>query len=122
MPDTLHIPPHRSHADLTAELPEVLSGPKDEGRLDLIVSRPSSGERTTPQSVAVSLAGGIEGDHWAKGCWLTTEDGQPHPDVQICIMMSRCIGAIAGDIGNWAPAGDNLFIDMDLTPANMPPG
>ena len=36
--------------------------------------------------------------------------------------MSGCIEAIAGPKENWAPAGDNFFLDMDLTPANMPPG
>ena len=38
------------------------------------------------------------------------------------MMMSGCIQAIAGDKNNWPPAGDNLFIDMDLKPSNMPPG
>jgi MOSC domain-containing protein YiiM len=42
--------------------------------------------------------------------------------VQICIMSARAIGLIAQDRSNWPPAGDNLFIDMDLTPGNMPPG
>ncbi len=49
-------------------------------------------------------------------------DGSPHPDAQICIMNARCIALIAQDRGNWAPAGDNLFIDLDLTPTNTPPG
>ncbi|HMB76528.1 MAG TPA: hypothetical protein VKN76_09020 [Kiloniellaceae bacterium] len=53
---------------------------------------------------------------------MTTEDGKPHPDVQICIMNARCIAAIAGDKENWPPAGDNLFLDLDLSPANLPPG
>jgi MOSC domain-containing protein YiiM len=42
--------------------------------------------------------------------------------VQICIMSARCIELIAQERSNWPPAGDNLFIDMDLTPENMPPG
>jgi serine/threonine protein kinase len=51
-----------------------------------------------------------------------TEDGRPHPDVQTCIMNARVIRAIAGARENWAPAGDNLFLDLDLSPANLPPG
>ena len=70
----------------------------------------------------MTLAGGVEGDHWANGCWKSTEDGKPHPDVQICVMNSRCINHIAGSRENWAPAGDNLFVDMDISPDNMPPG
>lgn len=114
--------PHRNHAELGAALPHILAAPKDEGRLEMIVVRPAKGERLTPDRAAISAAGGVEGDHWAKGCWRTTEDGAPHPDVQICIMPARCIDAIAGRRENWAPAGDNLFIDMDLTPDNTPPG
>ncbi|WP_227010253.1 MOSC domain-containing protein [Pelagibius marinus] len=72
--------------------------------------------------MAISLAGGLEGDHWAKGCWRTTEDGKPHPDMQICIMNARCIGLIAQARSNCAPAGDNLFLDMDLSEENLVPG
>lgn len=112
----------RARAELDAALPDILAAPKDGGRLDMIVSRPAKGERRVPQSAAVSLAEGLDGDHWARGCWRTTDDGRPHPDVQICLMMARCMRAIAGAPENWPPAGDNFFIDMDLTPANMPPG
>ena len=38
------------------------------------------------------------------------------------MMNARCIELIAGPPENWPPAGDNLFIDMDLTPENLPPG
>ncbi|MFD0982373.1 MOSC domain-containing protein [Tropicimonas aquimaris] len=113
---------HRSRAELGAALPHILAAPKDEGRLDVIVVRPEKGARLSPATVGISAKGGVDGDHWAKGCWKTTADGAPHPDVQICIMPSRCIEAIAGDRENWPPAGDNLFIDMDLTPENTPPG
>ncbi|MEM6547554.1 MAG: MOSC domain-containing protein [Pseudomonadota bacterium] len=112
----------KTRAELEAALPEILSAPKDDGRLDLIVVRPGRGVRTTPQSCRVSLAGGVEGDHWNHGAHVSLPDGGPHPDIQVCIMPSRVIRAIAGGIENWAPAGDNLFIDMDLTPVNVPPG
>ena len=116
------VSPVKTMEELTAALPHILTAPKGEGRLDMIVSRPTAGERTTPERVRVTAAAGVEGDHWSRGCWRTTEDGAPHPDVQICMMMSRVIEAIAGPKANWPPAGDNLFIEMDLTPASMPPG
>ena len=113
---------HFTRAELNAGLPEILAAPADEGVLRAIVIRPEKKERRDLASCEISLAGGVHGDHWAKGCWKSTEDGQPHPDIQICLMNARCIALIAGDRGNWPPAGDNLFIDMDLTPANTPPG
>lgn len=112
----------RSMAELEAALPDIFAAPKETGRLDLIVSRPSHGVRDVLPEARLTLAGGVPGDHWNTGCHVSTEDGRPHPDVQICIMPSRIIRAIAGGPENWAPAGDNLFIDMDLTPSNCPPG
>ncbi|MEO1773366.1 MAG: MOSC domain-containing protein [Pseudomonadota bacterium] len=114
--------PHPTLAGLKAQLPQILAAPKDGGRLDLIVSRPGHGERLTPATARLTRTGGVEGDHWAKGCWKSLPDGRPDPDVQICLMMSRVIRAIAGPEDGWPPAGDNLFVDMDLTPANTPPG
>jgi hypothetical protein len=109
-------------AELEAGLPEILKAPKDNGTLAAIVIRPEPGQRVELASCEVSLRLGTHGDNWASGCWKTTADGSPHPDVQICIMNARCIALIAQERGNWAPAGDNLFIDMDLTPDNVPPG
>ena len=113
----------RTMDELRAALPHILDAPKDDGELRLIVVRPEKLQRETPEEVEITAARGLEGDHWSKGCWKTTEDGAPHPDVQVCMMEARMIEAIAGpDPASWAPAGDNLFIDMDLSPANLPPG
>ena len=113
---------HLSREELNAGLPEILDSPADDGVVKAIVIRPSSGQREDVESCDVSLAGGVHGDHWAKGCWKTADDGSPHPDVQICIMNARCIALIAGERSNWPPAGDNLFVDMDLRPTNLAPG
>jgi MOSC domain-containing protein YiiM len=90
--------------------------------LKAIVIRPEHGRRQELQSCEISFAGGTHGDHWAEGCWLSTEDGGPHPDVQICIMNARCIAHIAQTRERWALAGDNLFVDLDLSPGNLPAG
>ncbi|MEZ5925199.1 MAG: hypothetical protein R3D57_12535 [Hyphomicrobiaceae bacterium] len=116
------MPRHLSLDELATGLDHIRAAPRDNGVLECIVSRPTSGERRDLESCRISLAGGVEGDHWAKGCWKTTADGRPDPDVQICIMNARCIALIAQDRANWPPAGDNLFIDMDLTPDNLPAG
>ena len=60
-----------------------------EGVLRAIVIRPGHGQRGDLQTCEISLAGGTHGDHWARGCWKTTEAGRPHPDVQICLMNAR---------------------------------
>ena len=116
------MPKHLTLAELTAGLPGILASPADNGILRAIVIRPDKKQRRDLDTCEISLALGTHGDHWAKGCWKSTEDGQPHPDVQICIMNARCIALIAGERERWPLAGDNLFIDLDLTPDNMPPG
>ena len=113
---------HLTLAELNEGLPEILQSPKDDGTLAGIVIRPEKGQRRELDSCALSLAFGTHGDNWPARRWKTTEDGLAHPDVQICIMNARCIALIAQERSNWAPAGDNLFIDLDLTPDNTPPG
>ncbi len=108
---------HLTRAELQAGLPHILNSPKDGGVLEAIVIRPERGERQDLQSCEISLEGGTHGDHWAKGCWMRTEEGKPHPDVQICIMSARCIGLIAQQRKRWPLSGDNLFIDLDLRKA-----
>lgn len=116
------MPRHLSRDELEAGLPGILASPPDRGRLQRIVVRPAPARRQEVERVRISLAGGVEGDHWAGGCWKELADGRPDPAVQICIMNSRCIALIAQDPGNWAPAGDNLFVDLDLGPENLPAG
>ena len=113
---------HPTRAELQAGLPHIRESPKDDGVLEAIVVRPAPGERLDVENREISLAGGVRGDHWAKGCWMSTEDGRPHPDVQICIMNARCLALVAGARARWPLAGDNLIIDLDLSPENLPPG
>lgn len=117
MPDQ---PQHRSRDELLAALPHIAAAPKDDGRLELIVIRPDHGRRHAVERAAITAKRGIDGDHWSKGCWLTTKDGDPHPDVQISLMSARAISAIAGSPRNWPAAGNNLYVDMDVSPENLP--
>ncbi len=113
----------QSLVSLNARLEEILeAAPKDNATLDMIVMRPDHGERVVPNTFEVRSKDGLPGDHWKNGTGYALDDGTGDPDAQICIMMSGCIRAIAGEKKYWPPAGDNFFIDMDLTPTNMPPG
>lgn len=113
---------HRTRADLLAALPFIAEAPKDKATVDLIVTRPDHGLRKTPKTVRISADKGVEGDHWSRGCWLKTETGAPHPEVQINLMSTRAAEAIAGDTANWPAAGNNFFVDIDMSPENLPPG
>lgn len=108
--------------ELNAGLDLIRQSPADRGVLRGIVVRPASDERTSLGECAISPQGGVHGDNWVRGCWMTLPDGQPHPDVQIAIMNARTIALIARTERRWQLAGDNLYVDLDLSDENLPPG
>lgn len=116
------MPEHLTLEQLHAGLPHIQQSPRDEGILHAIVIRPKTDERSQLAFCELSLEGGVHGDNWALGCWKSLRDGSPHPDVQIAITNSRAMDLIAGDSGRWALAGDNLYVDLDLSDENLPAG
>lgn len=108
--------------ELHAGLDHIKASPKDEGVLEMIVIRPETDERLSLDECEVSAKQGVHGDKWARGCWKSLPDGSPHPDVQVALMNSRCIALLAQDKTRWSLAGDNLFVDLDLSSDNLLPG
>jgi MOSC domain-containing protein YiiM len=113
---------HLSLEELRDGLSEILLSPQDRGILRAIVIRPEVEARVSLQQCELSPDGGVHGDNWAKGCWMSLPDGRPHPDVQVTLMNARTIALIAQDEARWPLAGDNLFVDLDLSAENLPPG
>ncbi len=113
---------HLSMAELQAGLAELSASPQDNGTLQMIVCRPNKGERLVMQRAELHLTAGLVGDNWQARGSQTTEDGRAHPEMQIAIMNSRIIHLIAQDQSRWPLAGDQLFIDLDLSDENLPPG
>ena len=107
---------------LQAGLDELRKSPHDAGALKLIVCRPSTGVRKIQDSAELDPAVGLVGDSWATRGSSMTADGSSHPDMQINIMNSRAAALVAQHPERWAEAGDQLYIDMNLGPANLPPG
>ena len=116
------MPIHLSRSELNRGMPKILASPKESGILRAIVIRPDTDQRKSLDVCQLSPELGVHGDNWAKGCWLSLPDGSPHPDVQVAIMNARVISLIAQDRERWQLAGDNLYIDMDLSGENLPCG
>jgi len=112
---------HVTLAELEAALPDALASPKHEGTLDLIVRRPAVGRREVLEAGELDLVTGLAGDTWNIRASKRTRDGSPHPDMQITLMNSRVVAAIAGEKTRWGLAGDQLYVDFDLGAANVPP-
>lgn len=116
------LPAHLTTAALDAGLDEILRSPQDHGRLEMIVIRPDEDARRVIEIGQLDVQLGLLGDNWKTRGSRRTPDGSAHPDKQLNIMNARVIALLAGDPARWALAGDQLFIDLDLSAANLPPG
>lgn len=120
---TLTLVKHLTLAQLEAGLDEIIRyTPKDKGRLMMIVRRPADGVREELDEAQLDPVEGLVGDTWRIRASKRTADGSAHPDMQLNIMNARVADLIAHGRGRMALAGDQLFIDLDLTGANLPPG
>lgn len=108
--------------ELEAGLAAIRQSPKDVGVLELIARRPQIGEREVLDEGELTLAEGLVGDSWSRRPSPRTADGAAHPDMQLNIMNSRTIALLAQEKERWALAGDQLYIDLDLSRDNVPPG
>ncbi len=108
--------------ELEAGLAAIGQSPQDKGRLEMIVSRPADDERLELESAELDPIEGLVGDIWRMRGSRRTEDGSAHPDMQLAIMNSRIIQLVAQDRSRWPLAGDQLFLDLDLGPDNLPAG
>lgn len=116
-------PPARLDDDTAAAwLAEVRRSPADGGTVELIVRRPSTGAREELDEGELDLAVGLIGDNWLERGSRSRPDGSAEPDAQLNIMNSRAARLVAGGRERMALAGDQLFVDLDLSPANLPPG
>ena len=111
-----------SAEELADGLDHIFKSPQDEGRLELIVRRPDVDRREALEEGRLDVEQGLVGDNWlAKGS-RHMPDGSADPDMQLNIMNSRVIALVAQHKERWHLAGDQLFIDLDLSAENLPPG
>ncbi|HEY0072792.1 MAG TPA: MOSC domain-containing protein [Abditibacteriaceae bacterium] len=113
---------HLTIAELDAGLGEIRRSPKDNGTLKLIVRRPQVEAREILESGELDSVQGLVGDSWKERGSSRSEDGAAHPDMQLNIMNARAIAVISPDESRWPLAGDQLFIDLDLSEENLPAG
>ncbi len=113
---------HLTTGELEAGLEEIGRSPRDGGVLEMIVRRPRVGEREILQEAELDLVDGLVGDSWRTRGSSLTPDGTPHPDMQLTLMNTRVIALVAQDRSRWHLAGDQLFVDLDLTEENLPAG
>lgn len=113
---------HLTMAEIEAGLDHIRQAPQHEGALELIVRRPGIDEREVLETGKLDPLKGLVGDSWKSRGSSRTADGSAHPDMQLNIMNARVIALLAEDKDRWQLAGDQLFINMDLSAKNLPAG
>ena len=113
---------HFDETRLEAGLPDVRSAPKDEGRLALIVRRPAVEEREVLEEATLDTEHGLVGDNWLPRGNRLTPDGSADPLTQLTLMSARAAALVAGPVARWPLAGDQLYVDLDISGANLPAG
>jgi hypothetical protein len=113
---------HATITELEEALPWLRESPRDGGTVELIVRRPAIEEREVLEEAHLDPVDGLVGDNWSTRGSKSTPDGSAHPDAQLTLTNSRIVSLIAGPAERWALAGDQLYVDFDLSEENLPPG
>lgn len=113
---------HCTMAELEAGLDHVRRSPADVGVLELIVRRPQSNAREVVDEGHLDLVEGLIGDNWRARGSGQMPDRSAHPEMQLNIMNARAAALVAQRKDRWALAGDQLYLDFDLSQDNVPPG
>ncbi|MSO82123.1 MAG: MOSC domain-containing protein [Acidobacteria bacterium] len=88
--------------------------PRDTGRVRLLVARGHNGQREMLPQAHMTPESGVPGDAWGR-------QRHPAPEAQLTVIQID----VAELIANGQPLtlfGDNLYLDLDLSAANLPPG
>ena len=107
---------------LEASLDEIRGAPHDNGVVELVVRRPAEDEREILTEATLDPVVGLVGDLWPTRGSSRTPDGSAHPGMQLTLMNARAAAVIAGDRDRWPLAGDQLYVDLDLSGENLPAG
>ncbi|HXA28703.1 MAG TPA: MOSC domain-containing protein [Candidatus Angelobacter sp.] len=113
---------HRSYAEMEAALDHVRAAPELAGTVALLVRRPAGGEREVLQEAELHPEHGLVGDGWRHRPDRLSPDGGPDPGRQLTVMNVRFAALVAGDAERIPLAGDQVYVDLDLSEANLPPG
>ena len=103
-------------------LDHIREAPADGGTVELIARRPAVDEREILTEATLDAHDGLVGDTWRARGSSSTPDGSANLEAQLTLMNARAAAAIAGERDRWALAGDQLFVDFDLSLSNLPAG
>ncbi|WP_109508059.1 MOSC domain-containing protein [Nocardioides speluncae] len=113
---------HRTTAEIEGYLDELRAAPKDVGTLHLVVRRPAEGERDILDEGTLDEAGGMVGDNWLDRATSHAIAEGRHLKAQLNVMSARMVRFLAPTETEQALAGDQLYLDLDISHDNLPSG
>jgi len=112
----------RALATLMEGIEHIRRSPTDRGTVELVVRRPGEGEREVLERATLDPVEGLVGDSWSTRGSVRNGPQAANRGRQLTMMNSRVAALIAGEPDRWAPAGDQLYVDLDLSRENLAPG
>ena len=122
---------HRTTEELEQTLDHILAAPSDGGSVEMIVRRPAENGREVVESAGprriesldtLDTELGMVGDNWLERARGYAGDGPVKKYAQLTLMNSRVANAVAVERDRWPLAGDQIYVDMDLSIENLPAG
>jgi len=112
---------HLTTEMLESGLDEIRAAPAEYGRVEMIVRRPAVDQRELVEQATLDCQVGLVGDTWQVRGSTSTPDGSANPEAQLTLMNDRAATLIAG-LDNRSLAGDQIYVDFDISEANLPAG
>ena len=112
----------RTYEELLPGIDWIREAPTDTGRVELIVRRPAIDERELLDEGQLDATVGLVGDNWVTKGSTSTPDGSAHPLGQVTLTSWRALCLLADTPEERALAGDQFYVDLDLSERNLPAG
>jgi hypothetical protein len=116
------VPTLTTTADLEASLGHLRAAPAETGTLEMIVRRPSQDEREVVPEGVLDEVDGLLGDNWFSRATSRAITEGRHLDSMITEMSARMVALLGDTVDVRALAGDQLYVDLDLSHDNLPAG
>lgn len=113
---------HRTTAELETHVDHLRAAPADAGTLEMVVRRPAVDQREILEEGFLDEVDGLVGDNWLeRATSIAIAEGR-HLKAQINVMSARMVQILAPTFDEQALAGDQLYLDLDISLTNLPAG
>jgi hypothetical protein len=114
--------PYRTTAELSAGMGLLQAAPTETGDVHLVVRRPGLGARELLGEGVLDPVDGLLGDNWYSRATSRAIAAGRHLEAQVNVMSARMVALLSDSVEEQAFAGDQLYLDLDISVANLPTG